>query len=403
MPLPTNAQSLSEGHTQDHDRWVDVKGHYEAVGDGVATDTAKLQAAHAAALAGPMAVFFPKGTYNHTGLTWDARVRMIGPSTTLDEIANSGAYLNYTPSTGTALTITNAATGSGPHIENIGLVGSSAANNTTGIYLDGPNSVATVMARGMLHNVRARKFGAGIKTSGALEITFLNCYGVENGQNLWMTNDSNACSVIGGAYRQATTNGIHIDGTGSVHIAPGVVVESNGTNGLLVDGANVSGLTIGGHYEGNGGRGIYLNGSPGSRINDSSIMGALFTANAAADIETTSVRQIKGFGLYFTDNGSITLDSDSQFCEFYGSRPPVITDNGGANYFFYPDTAVNAFLQIQSSVGYGVHFKNGILEMDAVTAPGAAPAGHMYVYGKTSGGVTRFFTKGADGVERGPL
>jgi hypothetical protein len=74
---------------------------YGAAGDGVADDTAEIQAAiDACAAAGGGYVYFPAGTYNNTGLT-------VGDSCTLVGDGAKVSILQYTPATGDCLDFNN--------------------------------------------------------------------------------------------------------------------------------------------------------------------------------------------------------------------------------------------------------------------------------------------------------
>lgn len=85
---------------------INAKEHHGAVGDGVADDTAAIQAAiDAAEAAGGGTVYLPTGTYNVTGLNLDdvlTGVRLEGAGTTTGG-AGAATTLRFTAATGSAI------------------------------------------------------------------------------------------------------------------------------------------------------------------------------------------------------------------------------------------------------------------------------------------------------------
>jgi hypothetical protein len=385
VPIPTIGSTgwgdeVNDFLTQSGRESVNVKlAPYGATGDGSTDDTAAIQAAITATATAGGAVYFPPGVYAHTALTMTTNTRLVGAGATISEFTpnTNGVVLKYTPSTGTAITVTANAVHNGPLIEHIGMLGPSAGGSTIGLFLDGSGSVMQV---GSVKSVRVKGFGTGIKLNNTYQTSLLDCYCDGNGLGLQFTNNANANGVIGGGYRENVT-GIHIAGSASIYVSPATTVESNTSNGLLVDGANVSALVIGGHYENNP-RGIYFNATGSDTIADSVIRGAYIAVSSTAALEVNRTSNLDA-ELIFTNAQTITLGALAQFCHIRTSRPPgTYTDGGNFNLLEYLDSGVDGYHHIVSSAGLQL---GNVLQMVEVSAPAAAAANGVRIYARDNG------------------
>lgn len=386
MPYPIlNTTPHTTTHPQLHNAYVDVKAHFEAIGDGVADDTTAVQNAINAvstASGGGGVVFFPAGSYKITsGLTCPTAVALKGTAGYVSEagLRWAGTRILYTPTTGTALTMVPSGAGiaSRVSIEDIafsGVVGGSGwLNATTGILLDGVSGASSI-STGVLKNVRATLFGTGFKTTNVYEVTFLDCYPQYNGTNLWLTNASNANSIVGGAYREAQSTGIGIRVTdcSSFSITQGTVIESNVATGLLIDGtvANQSGYAIiGGHFENNP-RGIYINPTGSMTLFDSVIMGGTFVAASTAAIEVNKATLLRIRDISLPNSNAVILGATTTKCAVDGVRN-AITDNGTDN-----------------SVTWNPGGSSGDIVKVGELRPKKAPWADVKAFGATGDGVT---------------
>jgi hypothetical protein len=336
-PTTANLASIAgEPHSTHHGRtlsiWENVKA-YGALGDGATDDTTAIQAA----IDTGEPVFFPPGTYRHGDLTCPPTVPLVG--------SVFGAVLEYTGS-GVAVTMTQPDVSpvyESPRIENLRLV--DVGTGTKGILIQAFNPVthSRPAVRGLLKNVQVSGFStAGIHLNDALEMTLLNCYVQSCGDGLLLSNQSNATTILGGAYR-TSTNGIHVDTANStisdLFISPATVIESNSTYGLLIDGANsLINAVIGGHYEGNTTRAIYANaGAAATGLIGSSLMGVY----ATSVIEFVNCLIVNIASFYTTS--TITLGSGTR--DVFASGLPssvTVTNSGQRNVIGKPDTVGNA-------------------------------------------------------------
>jgi hypothetical protein len=218
---------------------------------------------------------------------------IIPPTVALRSFGNE-AILNYTGS-GVGITMTQPGNPifESPRLEGFRLLNS--GTGTTGILVQGNNPVARTYpaVRGLLSNLQVSGFSAaGIDLRFALEMVLINVYSQFNQDGLLIRDLSNAIALLGGAYRENTRSGVHID-TSAIAIAdfyssPSTVFESNNQYGLLIDGAfDLLNTKIGGHFENNTTRAIYSSAGTGAAtgLAQSSIDGAFIsTPNGAADI-----------------------------------------------------------------------------------------------------------------------
>lgn len=358
--------------------WVNVKDpRYGATGDGVTDDTAAIVAAIAAVFAaGGGTVYFPVGTYKITsGLAVPSTVRLMGAMADSGGGTGTagGAVISYALTTGNAITITRGAVSlTRVQLSDLVILGAASGwgNATTGLFLDGSTNF---LARGLVENVRISRFGTGCKTANTLSVTFLDDYMHSNGTNLHFTAESNACTVQGGAYRDAVTNGIRIQDTSSTAILPGTVVESNGAVGLLIDGTlnNQSGIVIAGHYEANP-RGIYINPSGSMTLLDSVINGALVTSAATAGIEVNNAALLRIRDIALPSASTILLNATTDKCTVSGVRG-VVTDLGTNNSVTYR----HGTNQAETHQGTFVHNGNTVMATAALATN--ATTGFVYI------------------------
>lgn len=172
--------------------WFNVKDPtYGAVGDGTTSDQAAVAAALAAAVAaGGGVVFFPKGTYRLTaGLSWDARVHLLGLGAELSVITmDAAAELVLT--FGSDSTLVQPCIISGVKFQ------TAQANSATTIRLDQGNRVlisdcmfgGTTTATGVFLQ---------INTTDVCYVDCVRCYfRVQSASNAAITQDAAATSYV---------------------------------------------------------------------------------------------------------------------------------------------------------------------------------------------------------------
>jgi hypothetical protein len=186
---------------------VSVKD-FGAVGDGVTDDTAAIQAALDLLQAQTIGkVFFPKGTYAHTGLT-------IAVSAYLDNFIIEGENPKSTilknTSTGSGLTI-GGTLGSEPvygEIKSIQILGSSSSNH--GIQVSEAGRILFEDVWSISNG------GSGFHYTNAWSPTFIRCRADDNDEyGIYLkggtNHDINGAYFEGGAYSANTLDGIYIE------------------------------------------------------------------------------------------------------------------------------------------------------------------------------------------------
>lgn len=186
-------------------------------------------------------IYFPRGVYNHSGITLaQSHVTLQGEGSTDDvPVANQGTSILYYTGTGAAITIAGTVQVSGLVVRDLAIQGTSSASY--GVQCRG-DVVQKFLTRSTFERVTIEGFlksGAiGLSLEGGVGNTFRNCY-VRN-------NDS---GIVVNATTAGTTATRITNCAIRVNVAVGLKV-TGGPNTLVVDGMSV--------IEGNQGPGVLL-------------------------------------------------------------------------------------------------------------------------------------------------
>ena len=198
---------------------------FGAVGDGVANDTAAIQAAiNAVFSSGGGTVYFPKGTYLVTGLSlnWAASstsIRIVGAGKNASTIQKTGATVTSVFSLSAA-----ASDGTYSEFSDIRIIGSvNCACLTT-----------TNISRNVWRNVSFSDGDVGVENRGSLINSFYDCDFLRNVVGYRARKNSgiycNLVEFFGGSVRGNSQWGFDIGDTSGLNLY-GVDIETNGTAG----------------------------------------------------------------------------------------------------------------------------------------------------------------------------
>lgn len=207
---------------------------YGAVGDGVANDTAAIQAAiDAVFAAGGGTIYFPQGTYLVGGLSraWGSAVTSIrfqGAGQNATNIQKTGASLDpvFTLSA-------SASDGTYSEFCDLRIIGTSLVNGIT----------MTNLARNVFRNVRIQGCDIAVNNEGSHINAFYDCNLLSNAVG-YKARKANSifCNLVlfyGGSVRGNTSWGFDIGDTSGFH-SYGTDIESNGTASNTATGALIT-------------------------------------------------------------------------------------------------------------------------------------------------------------------
>lgn len=270
-----------------------------ARGDGVADDTAAIVAATEALSSRGGIVYFPPGTYRHTGLTLTrSHVTWQGAGRTDDSPQqNVGTSILYHSSTGPAITIAGTRPVANLTIRDLAIQGTTLA--TAGIRLRGDH-IDNFLARSVFKNVSIEGFlgagAVGLAIDGGIENTVAGCYVRNNDTGILITAD-----VAGTTTTRITNCRIRVNVAAGLHITGAV-------NTVLVDGMTV--------IEGNQGPGVLLDQPTNVLMSDLTFRDVWIGSNnlttGAYQFETnthgwgTNIRQLLVSGVSFWSPGART-------------------------------------------------------------------------------------------------
>lgn len=144
---------------------------YGAVGDGVTDDTAAIQAAFNALTSGGSALHIPAGTYL---ITSELQLNPLDGTVVYGD--GSKTLLNYTPTTGIALSIGRSSTVSNILVKDFDITGPSMANvasptqTAVGLHINPTAAVTVQLSR--FENIIIRQFNKGLINSAANTLYF---------------------------------------------------------------------------------------------------------------------------------------------------------------------------------------------------------------------------------------
>lgn len=361
------AADVNNLQTAVFDLSYNVKG-YGAAGDGVADDTAEVQAAiDACATAGGGRVFFPEGTYLCTTLTWKTGVHGVGAGSTVSIIKLKNTT-NANLITGENFaSLTGGDTVAGIHhygLQNIGLDGNKANNATGGycfqaygyahnfvdvdvkqgkaggIYLQGftaTDPISTYNRCGSMTRVNSHhNDGDGIYFNGPGDSTFTDCFSFYNDGAAGVTGLHLAARAVG----VRVLNG-HFYGNDQDHCIR-VAAEGCQFLGCFIEGQQISGISL------------------ESGANLARIEGCyFFAAGTQAAVVGVEVDSVSGYLI----NGNTFINQDDGAVLF-------TSDSGGAiigNYIY--GTSGDAF---PGTAAVGTSLKNNHIQGGVSGEPGTA-------------------------------
>jgi len=228
-----------------------------AVGDGKTNCTSAIQAAiNSASSAGAGTLFFPAGTYNHTGLTLKSGVNLVGIGKNRLGVVGLGSTLHNTNSSGGhALTIAFDNAVHGSLIEDLAIEGNGSSGH--GLYMLGRsaadggevNAASELHVRNCMFNLNGK---SGVYIYYAWPVIFEGCLFLQNSKyGVQLDKNANAISFIGCHFQGNILEGIYGSHTAGLTINGGAIEGNNQSSSaknydLHLD--NAHGVAINGVY-----------------------------------------------------------------------------------------------------------------------------------------------------------
>lgn len=268
---------------------VSVKD-FGAIGDGVADDTAVLQAAIDAASNGSKKLYLPAGTYKTTsGLSFGTPIKIFGDGA--DVTSETGTIIKPTQSSGIALTFTNASGSfdNGLILEDFAIIGT-GSGTAVGLEVNG-----AVWTNSRIRNVTVQSMGGrGVVVDDCLTANFEHVRAAGCGSD---------------GFRISGSNGIRLYGCMS---------ESNAGYGYHFDNALTAGerngpLMLACHAEENtGGDAVYMN-----QYSNPMIQGCWLQVASASNVDRAAIHLDTCTGAMVTGN---LLTSNAAWPLFQGVK-----------------------------------------------------------------------------------
>jgi hypothetical protein len=312
--------------------WLNVVD-FGAVGDGVADDTAAIQAAINAALAASgTTVVFPRGVYLVTGLTvpWGSS----GISINFKGSGKNNTEIRKTGASSAAVFDLTATLGDGSYsvFEDMHVVGS--------LSCDGFST--TNIARSIWRNVKVTNCDVAVENKGSLINSFYDCDLLTSAVGYRARKSSNIyCNLVqfyGGSVRGNNQWGFDIGDTSGLHLHD-VDIENNGTTGgtgggfitrsTCDDEIGFSTISLNGcWFEGNFGTSLYMEACAGLTVSVSDTM--IILPESGASIICDAIGKLTVDRITAGSPGDTVAVSASAFAARQ-SVINVLSDNSGSS------------------------------------------------------------------------
>jgi hypothetical protein len=296
-------------HAKFHNAIIDVQGHMDAVGDGVADDTAEIQAAIDALPANGGTVFMPTGTYVITSsiiLRKGLRLVGAGKSTILKHNAGSSPLLLLD---GPGLAPANV------DIRDLQIVGGTGTGDGISLLGDsvGDQPIGNVTIDGVTFDAFPGASSRCLNVEDSLEVMVSNCnvFHANQGKGMRFYGISNACVVRDCTFSNAGGGVMGIEVVNAFGFTlDGCVIEAfRGTHAIKLDNVGLPRI-LNTHFEDNNGIQLEVISPVGGAAHTVLVSDCSFSPNGSttADIK---IEALTGVLLSNSFGGTILLQPES--------------------------------------------------------------------------------------------